>query len=93
MFLAFFALRRVVDDHELGDINVSLLTVQLHCAFVYFKISFLMLEQSLCELTSLFGYHNEIDTIPDESEPFLTFILVKQSVILCTVNPSWIAGA
>ena len=36
---------------------------------------------------------NEIDTTPDESEPFLTFILVKQSVIRCTGNPSWIAGA
>ena len=47
---ALIALRRLVDDHERGDINDSLLTVQLRCAFVYFSISSLMLEIFFCQL-------------------------------------------
>ena len=34
VFFALFALRYFVDDYELGDVNVSLLTVQLRCASV-----------------------------------------------------------
>ena len=35
VFLALFALRCLVDDYELGDESVSLLTVQIRCAFVH----------------------------------------------------------
>ena len=37
VFFANFALRRFIDDHERGDVSVSLLTLQLSSAFVYLR--------------------------------------------------------
>ena len=39
VLLTNFALRHFVDDHELGDVSVSLLTVQHRFAFVYLLFS------------------------------------------------------
>ena len=42
-----FPPRHFVDDHELGDVSVSLFTVQLHCA-VGFSSLFCVLGQIFC---------------------------------------------
>ena len=40
LFCTNFALRFFVDDHELGDVSVSLFTVQLRCAFASISVPF-----------------------------------------------------
>ena len=51
---ANFALRRLVDDYELGDVTLSLLTVQLHCACIHirtfvFDIDAVLQQSLFCE--------------------------------------------
>ena len=41
MFFTSFALRHFVNDYELGDVSVSLVTVQLRCAFIIYLCTFL----------------------------------------------------
>ena len=55
-------MRRVVDDHELGDTSVSLITVQLRCVFVFFSFSFLILDQICCKLICLSRLKNGTNT-------------------------------
>ena len=51
---ALLALRRLVDDYELGDVSVSLFTVQLRCAFIHFRVFSLTLKQFF------FKFFNEV---------------------------------
>ena len=41
VFFALFALRRLVDDYDLGDVSVFLFTVQLCCACTHSRTFFL----------------------------------------------------
>ena len=44
---------RLANDYELGDVNVSLFTVQLRCAFIHFRIFSLTLKQMFLKLFSV----------------------------------------
>ena len=65
--LQTFALRHLVDDYELGEVSVSLLTVQHRCAFrlVYSRTLLLKLEQTVVKLVFVERLQNEINTPPD----------------------------
>ena len=56
--LHFFALRRFVDDYELGDISVSLFTVQLRSTRVHLHTFFLMLRCLLPTCEELVKWHS-----------------------------------
>ena len=47
------AMRRLVDDYELGDVSVSLFTVQLRCACVHLRFLFLDSEAVFFKLFSV----------------------------------------
>ena len=67
-------------DHDLGDVNVSLLTIQLSCPYVASVLfSCLILEQFFCNPSLLGESKNDINTTPYDIEPSLLLILVKQS--------------
>ena len=79
-----FIMRHFVDDLELGEVSVSVLTVQLRCTFVYLCTFFLILKWFLCWLIVVWRMQHEISTTPEEIEHPLRLILVKQSVTQCT---------
>ena len=64
------ALRRFVDDYELGDVNVSLFTPQLRCAFIDFQILSLTLKHICIEHFSVKCFEDGIGTIPDKIKFF-----------------------
>ena len=70
-----FALRRFVD--ELGDVNVSLFTVQLRCAFIHFGIF------SLTPKQIFFKHEWNPDNSLSRSSPSLILVWVKQLVTRC----------
>ena len=76
VFFARLALRLFVDDYELGDVNVSLITVQLRCAFMNFSVFSLTLFSVRCA-------SRKESRIPDKLESFLFFVWVKQPVTRC----------
>ena len=51
--LALFALRRLVDDYEPHDANVSLFTAQLRCARIHFLTFLLTLKLLFFKLNSV----------------------------------------
>ena len=73
------ALYHFIDDCELGDVCVSLLTIE-HCfAFVHLRTFFLMLKWIFCQLILVWRFQTEI-TQPLMISTSLLLILVKQSV-------------
>ena len=59
---ALLALRRLVDDYELGDFSVSSFTVQLRFAFIHFRIFFfcteaVLLRARFCEVLVEWNQH------------------------------------
>ena len=67
---ARLALRRFVDDHELGDVNVSWSTVQLRCAFISLPNLFFDTGAVLLQALSVKCLKNGINTVPDKIESF-----------------------
>ena len=57
-----------IDDYELCAVSVSLFTVQLRCACIHFRTSFLTLRQIFFKLFSVRSFQNGINLIPDKIE-------------------------